>query len=101
MEESAFLPAVQRIVRRIQVQDDLRRCLGLALQKQIDQQRIDAEPAGAEPRRGDTLPQDQPRPGGDRFAGQRRTVRPLRRELAASTANTGLYDPPAAASRHQ
>ena len=28
--------------------------------------RVDAEPSGAEPSRADALPQDQPRPGGDR-----------------------------------
>jgi hypothetical protein len=37
VEEPAFLLPVQRIVRRIQVQDDLRRWLDVCLQEQIDQ----------------------------------------------------------------
>ena len=41
VEEPALLLPVQRVVRRIQVQDDLRRRLGVRVEEQIDEQRLD------------------------------------------------------------
>lgn len=41
VEEPALLPAVDRIVRSVEVEHDLLRCPGVRLQEDIDEQRLD------------------------------------------------------------
>jgi hypothetical protein len=82
MEEPAFLLPVQRVVRGIQVQDDLLRRTPMPLHEEIDEQRLDRSRITADlviPRR---LRPAQFQPGQPRLPRQRGTVRPLRLKLA-------------------
>ena len=48
MEEATFLMTVQRIVRSIQIERDLARCLGVRVEEQIDQQRLNGVCVGGD-----------------------------------------------------
>ena len=41
MEEAAFLLPVQRIIGGIEIERDLRRGLGVGIEEQVDEQRLD------------------------------------------------------------
>ena len=82
VEEPALLPAMQRIVRRIQVENDLRWCLGVRVEEQIDQQRLDRRRIVADLVVARPLRPAQFQPVQRRLARQRRTVQTLRRKLA-------------------
>jgi hypothetical protein len=94
MEEPALLLPVQRIVGGIQVQDDQRRGLGLALQEQIDEQRFDRCRIVADLMVARRLRPAQFQPVQRRLARDRRTIGPnaegddLALELAAGLLET-------------
>jgi hypothetical protein len=83
VEEPAFLLPVQRIVRRIQVQDDLRRCLGMCLQEQIDQQPLDRCGVVTDPVIPRCLGPAQLQPVQRALAGDRRAISPAGFELTS------------------
>jgi hypothetical protein len=82
VEEAPFLMPVQRVVSGIQIEDDLRRRTPLGREKQIDERRFDRQRVVADLviRRRLRLTQFEPVEG--RFAGDRRAVLALRRQLA-------------------
>jgi hypothetical protein len=82
MEEPALLLPVQRIVGGIQVQDDQRRGLGLALQEQIDEQRFDRCRIVADLMVARRLRPAQFQPVQRRLARDRRTIGPPSFQLA-------------------
>lgn len=83
MEEAAFLIAMQRIVSRIEIKDDLRRRTPMRLQKHIDEQRLDRCRVMAHLVVSRRLRPAQFEAVQRRLAGQWRAVRPLRRKLAS------------------
>ena len=92
VEEPAFLLAVQRIVRGIQVEDDLPRRLGVRLQEQIDEQRLDRRRVMADLVVARRLRPAQLQPVQRDLAGHRRAVGTRgASSLPASTAITGSW----------
>jgi hypothetical protein len=83
MEKPPFLVAVQRIVRGIEIQNDLRRRLPVRLQEHLDERCLDRHWIVAHlmiPRR---VRPAQLQPVQRRLARQRRAIRALRRKLAS------------------
>lgn len=83
VEEPALLVAVQGIVGRVEVENDLRRRLAVRVEEQLDEQPLDRRPVMADPvvarrpaRRRMFHPVERA------LAGKGRTVRPTRLELA-------------------
>jgi len=82
VEEAAFLVSVQRIIRRIKIEDDLCRWAPIRLHEEIDEQRLDRRRIVAYlmiPRRFRAA---QLQPVQRRLARQRRTVRAFCRKFA-------------------
>ena len=82
MEELAFLLPVQRVVRGIQIDNDLLRSTPMRLQEQIDQQCFDRRRIVAYLVIARRLAAAQLQSVQRRLPRQRRAVRPSRRQLA-------------------
>ena len=83
VEETLFLMPVQRVVGGVEVQGDLRRRRRMGVEKQVDKQSLDRRRVVADLVIAGRLQPAQFQPIERRFAGQRRTIRPLGRQLAA------------------
>jgi hypothetical protein len=82
VEEPAFLVAVQRIVGRVEVEDDLLGRLGMGLQEQIDEQPLDRGGIVADLVIARRCRSAQFQPIERRFARDRSAIPPPRREFA-------------------
>ena len=83
VEESPFLLPVQRIVGGVEIEGDLRRRCGMGIEKQLDKQPLDRRRVIADLVIAGRLLAAQFQPVERRFAGQGRTIRAARFELAA------------------
>jgi hypothetical protein len=81
VEEAPLLPPVQRVVGRVEIEGDLRRWRCVRFEEEVDQEAFDRSPVIADLVAARGLRAAQLQPIERRFAGQRRTVRPPRRQL--------------------